>query len=358
MADWRNREAALLETDVRLIVLHGDNGAGKTNLLEAVNVLATLRSFRDARPGRWVREGRSGALLEGRVRGPAGERVLCWRQRDGERELEIDGGPASLRVWFETLSAILFSPETVAVVRGEPEARRRLLDRAVFTARPAYLDLVRDYRRVVMQKGALLRGGRASASELDIWDERLIELGAAVTLRRHELVEELREPFQQAVELISGGDRVSLRLRGEGGEAEGPEAVAARLREALIRARPEELRSGSVLVGPHRHDLEIGVNGRPARRFASQGQARTLALALKLGELEAARRRGQTPLFLLDDLTSELDRGRRERLVEHLLGLDNQIWITTTDRAYLGELPAGWARVFRVSAERVVAEAG
>ncbi len=338
------------------MLLYGDNGAGKTNLLEAVYVLATLRSFRDARPARWVREGRPGALIEGRVSGPYGQRTLSWRQAGGERALTMDGGPVGLRSWFETISAILFSPETVSVIRGEPEGRRHLLDRAVFTARPAYLDLVRDYRRVVAQKGALLRSGRAPAGELDVWDDRLATLGGQVMARRWELVAELLGPFQEAVELISGGDRVGLEIRSEGGEEGGPEGAEARLREALARARPDELRTGSALVGPHRHDLEIRVNGRSARRFASQGQARTLALALKLGELEAARRRGQTPLFLLDDLTSELDRGRRERLVQHLLGLDNQIWVTTTERTYLGELPAGQARALLVSPERVVAE--
>lgn len=349
MVEWRNRASAALDCDARLVVLYGDNGAGKTNLLEAVYVLATLRSFRDTRPGRWVREGASSALIEGRVRGLSGDRAMTWRQADGERATLLDGAPASTRAWFDTLRVILFSPEAVAVVRGEPEARRRLLDRAVFTARPAYLELARDYRRVVLQKGALLRSGRASEAELDTWDERLAELGAAIRARRAELVSELRAPFQEAVALISGGDRVSLQVRGGGDEQE----EARGLREALARARPEELRTGQVLVGPHRDDLDITCNGRSARRYASQGQARTLVLALKLGELEAARRRGQAPLFLLDDLTSELDQGRRERLVSHLLGLENQVWITTTDRAFLGPLPAGEAAVLRVTPEQV-----
>lgn len=332
-------------------MLHGDNGAGKTNLLEAVYLLATLRSFRDARPGRWIRQGQPGALVEGRVRGLSGERSLCWRTFDGERQLLIDGGPGALKPWFELLSAVLFSPETVAVVRGEPEARRRLLDRAEFTARPAYLDLVRDYRRVVQQKSTLLRSGRVSASELDIWDDRLASLGASIRVRRRRLVDELRGPLQEAVTLISGGERVTLRLRDEGADADDPARVEAALREALVRARPDELRQMSALVGPHRDDLDIEVAGRSARRYASQGQARTLALALRLGELEAARRRGQSPLFLLDDLTSELDQGRRERLIAHLMSLDNQVWVTTTDRAYLGVLPAGVAQVIRVLAD-------
>ena len=353
MADWRNRTAATLSTDARLVVLHGANGSGKTNLLEAVYVLASLRSFRDARPARWVREGAGAALIEGRASGPHGERLMAYKQVDGERSLSVDGGPASLNVWFDALRAILFCPEQVNVIRGEPEGRRRLLDRAVFTARPAFLDLARDYKRVVAQRGALLRSGRAGGAELETWDERLVNLGAAVMLRRHQLVEELRAPLQEAVRLISGGETVELRLRSAGGEAEGEETVRSRLRDALSRARPEELRLGTVLVGPHRDDLEITIDGRSARRFASQGQARTVALALKLGELEAARLRGQSPLFLLDDLTSELDIGRRGRLISHLMSLQSQVWVTTTEASYLGPLPEGTSRRFRITADAV-----
>lgn len=355
--DWRNREAASLETDARLVVLHGENGAGKTNLLEAVYVLASLRSFRESRAARWVREGQRGACIEGRVRDTFGERLLQLKQLDGERTLQIDGGPASLNLWFDSLRAILFCPEQVSLVRGEPEGRRRLLDRAVFTARPLFLDLARDYKRVLAQRGALLRTGRASRAELDPWDERLIALGAAIMVRRQELVDELRGPLQEAVGLISGGERVELRLRSAGGESDGEEAVRRRLQEALARARADELRVGACLVGPHRDDLDLSVQGRSARRYASQGQARTLALAFKLAELEAARRRGQTPLFLLDDLTSELDGGRRARLVAYLLGLESQIWVTTTEPSYLGALPDG-ARRFRISAGEVLQNGG
>lgn len=339
------------------MVLHGENGSGKTNLLEAVYVLASLRSFRDARPARWVREGAAATVIEGQVLGATGARALSYKQVDGERVLSMDGGLASLNAWFDTLRAILFCPEQVNVIRGEPEGRRRLLDRAVFTARPAFLDLARDYKRVVAQRGALLRSGRPPGPELETWDERLVNLGAAVMLRRHELVGELRAPLKSAVKLISGGETVDLRLRSAGGEEDGEEAVRRRLREALVKARADELRVGSVLVGPHRDDLEIMIDGRSARRFASQGQARTVALALKLGELEAARIRGQSPLFLLDDLTSELDVGRRGRLLSHLLSLESQVWVTTTEASYLGPLPEAAARRFRITADAVLREA-
>lgn len=351
MVDWRNRAEAALDTDARLVVLHGDNGQGKTNLLEAVYLLASLRSFRDAKPARLVREGASVARVEAGVRGTSGLRALCWQWQGGERQIQIDGNPASVGPWFEILRAILFCPEQVAVIRGEPDQRRRFLDRAVFTARPLYLELASAYRRVVLQKGALLRSGRARTEELNAWDDRLATLGAKVMRARWEMVEELRGPFQDAVGEIGGEDRVSLRLRSLGGEEDG--SAEARLRRALADARADEIRGGQALTGPHRDDLEISLDGRSARRFASQGQARTLALALKLAEMEAAGRRGQSPLFLLDDLGGELDRGRRERLLHRLLRIDCQVWITTTDLQALGPLPATDLRAFRVSAAAV-----
>lgn len=336
-------------------MLWGENGQGKTNLLEAVFLLAALRSFRDGRPARWVRETGAGpaarARVTGCVLGPAGPRQLDWQWASGERGLLLDGAPpASLEPWFDAVRAVLFCPEHVDVVRGEPEQRRAFLDRAVFTARPAHLDLMRAYRRVVQQKAALLRSGRVSASELDLWDNQLASLGARVRARRRELVAELQEPFQESILAIATGERAQLRIRGDDGGTE--EESRAALTTALEAARPDELRTHSALVGPHRDDLEITLDGRLARRFASQGQARTVALALKLAELEAARRRGQMPLFLLDDLGGELDEGRRRRLVELLLALGNQVWVTTTDPVLLGPLGAAHARFWRLEGGR------
>ena len=321
--------------------------------------MATLRSFRDARVSRLLREGQPAARIEGRVRSAAGTRTLSWQWADGSRKLALDGVNAStLGEWFAAVRAVLFCPEHLSVVRGEPEERRRFLDRAVFTARPGHLDLVRDYRRVVSQKVALLRAGGVRSGELDAWDSRLVALGARVAVRRWEMVQELLDPFQLAYREMTGGgrERVALRVRSAGGEPDGEAAVAARLTAALGRSRPDELRVGRSLVGPHRDDLSVEIEGRSARRFASQGQARTAVLALKLAELEAARRRGEAPLFLLDDLTSELDRGRRERLVTLLSAMDNQVWVTTTDPAYLGPLPDAMTVRARVESGAVLSE--
>lgn len=350
VADWRNLPGARLETDARFVVLHGDNAQGKTNLLEAVWVLANLRSFREVRQRRLVREGAELARIQGRVQGASGRRTLLWsRGRDGGRALKLDGRPVGdLGEWFAVLRAILFCPEHGAIIRGDPSERRAFVDRAAFTARPTHLDVVRQYRRVVQQKAALLRGPGADRRQLQAWNGRLARLGAELTARRLEVLAELAEPFRQMHHAIAGNDRVDLKLQTHGPPDPDRAAHEAALLEAMAKAEDDELRRGFALVGPHRAELRVRVDGRSARRFASQGQVRSLVLSLKLAELEAARRRGEAPLFLLDDLTSELDQRRMRRLVELLGDLDNQVWITTTDPRWLGPLPAGGSARYRV----------
>jgi len=351
LQDWRNVSQARIDTDARFVVLAGENAQGKTNILESAWVLATLRSFREGRVARLVRHGADAASVTGTVLGRSGRRRMEWR-RDaaGRRSLALDEqGCHDLSAWFQVLRAVLFCPEHIAVVRGEPGERRRFVDRAAFTATPAHLETVMAYRRALKQKAASLKLPRVDPALVSTFDVQLIEHGARLARRRVEVLAELEGPFGDMHAAIAGGGEVRLAMRGVGGAAhDGEEAARAAIAAELERVRADELRRRRVLAGPHRDDLDIRLDGRSARAFASQGQARSIVLSLKLAELEAARRRGDAPLFLLDDLTSELDRGRMERLVDLLAGLPNQVWITTTDPAHLGPLPPGGTRVVRV----------
>lgn len=352
VTSWRNLDSAEIAAESRFVVLHGDNAQGKTNLLEAVYMLSTLRSFREHRTNRVIQHGKSTAVIEGDVHGISGERRLKWRYsaQDGRR-LELDGSPTnSLKDWFFPIRAILFCPEHVSIVRGGPEQRRGFIDRARFTATPAYLELVRSYRRVLRQKSSLLRGPQSpSDAELDVWDQRLADLGARLAQQRLEIIDQLRGPFQEMMALIAGNEIVDLKVIGVGI----PGGNSRSLLEKIHQSRSAERRRRMVLVGPHRDDIQIVLNGHPARQFASQGQARSIVLALKLAELEAARLRGEAPLFLLDDLTSELDARRRARLVTVLSAMESQVWITTTDPSYLDALPPAQSCHWRVSSGAV-----
>ena len=244
----------------------------------------------------------------------------------------VDGKPPrQLSRYFEGIRAVLFRPEDTEIVREGPDIRRKFVDRAAFTASATFLELAMAFKRLLSQKAALLRQPPVDPVSLEVFDEQLARAGARMVERRLRIVEELKEPFVELHGRISGhGDaRLSYRTQLD---VQDLEASYAQL---LADARQDEIRRGMNLVGPQRDDLVLQLDGRPARAYASQGQTRSLVLALKLAELLAARKRGARPLFLLDDLSSELDRFRTGRLVELLEELELQVLVTTTDPSVL-----------------------
>ena len=337
LKDWRNIEQASLDVDSRFIVLHGNNAQGKTNLLEAIYTLATLRSFREKRPRQLIRTGEPCATIEANVEGDLGKHRLQWQFEGSERTLKLEGSaPSSLQDWFNPIRVVLFCPDHIGLVRGQPILRRQFIDRARFTAAPTYLDVVRSFKRTLRQKSALLKRVSVSDAELDVWNRRFAKESVEVIKHRKQMISEIKEPFQRIMKTLSETENVDLTTKGLGSQDLSQQDLVDRMDEH----RQEERRRKMVLVGPHRDDLDIWIDNRLARNFASQGQARSIVLALKLAEIQAAKNRGQTPMFLLDDLTGELDQDRMKRLTELLLKLDNQVWITTTDPAHLGGLPA------------------
>jgi DNA replication and repair protein RecF len=342
--DWRNAAAVDLELSSDLVVLWGANGAGKTNLLEAMAVLATWKSFRAAPWEQVLRWGCSVASASGQASSELGSAQLgiSVGQVDGgscQRRIRMDGSPVrEPGPYFARLRAVTFTPDDVQIVRGSPDHRRSFVDRAAFNAWPDHLDQVRVFRRVLSQKSALLRSGRATRSELEAWDDALVQAGVSVVQGRLRLVDALAGPLERVHADLSGGVGVGIRYRSallQGGHRDSAQ-LAQRYLELLHGVREDELRRGINLVGPQRDDLvlSLGQQGdrlESARSFGSQGQVRTLALALKLAELSVAGAGGDPPLLLLDDLSSELDAQRLARLVAHIEQLRSQVVVTTTD---------------------------
>ncbi|MDP2314512.1 MAG: DNA replication and repair protein RecF [Pseudomonadota bacterium] len=350
VSGFRNLPREVLDVDAPLIAFVGDNGQGKTNWLEAVGVLGTLRSFRSPRAAELLAWGGARAEVEGVVQAEGMVRTLSWSFGEGARTLRRDDRPVDAVTWLSSFRATYFVPGDIAPVRGEPALRRALLDRAVLAIRPGYLALARDFKRVVDHKSALLRSGRASDDELDVYDAQLAPLGAAVTSTRAEVVAAMGAAFERAYTAFAGTETATVTYEPWLGEGDEP-TLAARYAERLARGRAGERQMGRVLAGPQRDDVAFAVGGRSARAFASQGQARSVVLAWKLAELEAARAVGEAPLFLLDDLGSELDPGRTARLVGLLGSLGVQIFLTTTDARYVPrDTVAGEARLLRVVA--------
>ena len=198
-----------------------------------------------------------------------------------------------------------------------------------------------EYRRILGHKRALLQQLHIDPQQLDAFDEALAKTGAQVIHRRISVVSELRNAFSDLHRDIAVHDVVDMHVVASGiqyNEDSTVTEIESLLVDAIGEKRPREIERRQVLVGPHRDDLSLKIDGHAARNFASQGQSRSIVLSLKLAEFYAAQVRGDVPLFLLDDVTSELDMGRRERLVDMLAALQGQVWVTTTDSAYLGKL--------------------
>lgn len=372
---WRNLQARSLNPCAGLNVIHGRNGQGKTNLLEAIYYVATLRSFRSTRPSQLVSWGLDGFHLEARVE--VGGRMTRFSVRFGGegRKLLVDGtGVDSVDEYFGGFNVVLFTPEHLGLVRGEPTLRRQFLDRALFNVDVSQLGMVRRYQRVLRERNSCLKRygeePRVAEALLDALDPQLSELGAELAMRRLQLVAEL-EPRFAAIHQEIAGDLKVVRLkyltRGlkwkwqgqqEGVEPEEKEEKSVLSQEqdeerdclhegaplseeraqtyrlalgrALEAGRSRDLRRGFTGVGPHQDDLVLSLEGRMARLTASQGEARSLVLALKLAEVDYLHeRRREPPVLLLDDLGSELDRERQQSLLAHILDLRCQTFVTT-----------------------------
>jgi len=348
LSGFRNLAPLDLSVDARFVVVHGQNAQGKTNLLEAVYLLSTLKPLRGRRSADLVGWQEERAAVSAVVRHDG----LARRYRidlGASRTVRLDGEVVrDLAPYFRGIRAIAFTPSDARIVSGEPRLRRRWLDRAAFTARPSHLDVVRRFQRVLDQKGAALKSA-ASVAVLDVLDDQLALAGAQLVVRRAALISSLRDPVSRVHDAIVG-QRAELDL---GYASVVPvteeKAVVKALREGLAASRSEARRRRRAVWGPQSDDVQFSLAGPPARRFASQGQVRSVVLALRLGELIAAHERGDAPLFLLDDVSSELDAARTDRLAGVLKDLDAQVIATTTDAAHLSALPAADTLVVSVA---------
>ncbi len=313
----------------------GENGQGKTNLLEAVYLACTLKPLRAARLQELIRFGAGRAVVGAEVEGAGGARRVAVEVAPGGRTAFLDGKPQeSLDAYFEGLAAVCFSPDDLLLVKGGPEGRRRFLDRAAFNRWPAVLGEAREYVRALRSRNAALRtaGPEVEAS----FRGPLVRAGARLVRRRRDLLGELEPLVARAYAEISGPGAPAARLgyRAAGGLlAEGTEEeLATRLAGALEARAHRDRERGFTSVGPHMDDLLLALDAHGARPYASQGQQRALVLALKVAEIENLRAAlGRPPLLLLDDVSSELDPQKNRYLLDYLGRLPGQAFLTTTD---------------------------
>ena len=344
LSDFRNYDTAEVDLVAGPNLFVGRNGQGKTNLVEAIGYLSTLGSHRVASDQALIRAGQDAAIVRARLE-HAERSVLVEVQlnRSGPNRAQVNRVSTKPRDLPRYATSVLFAPEDLALVRGDPGGRRRYLDLLLMQLQPRLGGVLADYDRVLRQRTTLLKSVRAARvaesqlSTLEVWDERLIDLGSQIVIERSALIDRIRPHVADAYRAIAGDDhRADLAARlsilgdgaaddlGDDGDQDAgaastslePDQVREAFVAALARVRRQELDRGLTLVGPHRDDLVLTLNGLPARGYASHGESWSFALALKLAA--AATLRTDSPLgdpvVILDDVFAELDVSRRARL--------------------------------------------
>jgi DNA replication and repair protein RecF len=364
LTDFRSYAELSLELGPGVSTFSGPNGEGKTNLVEAIGYLATLGSHRVATDVPLVRRGADQAVLRAAVTGAQGSALVEIELNPGRaNRVRLNRAPMPRpRDILGALRTVMFAPEDLALVKGDPGERRRFLDELLVATAPRYAGLRADYERVLRQRTALLKSAGskghlrgaardAMTATLDAWDAQLAQAGAPLLAGRMRLVAALRPHVTAAYEAVSGGS-----VSGQPGESceityrasafnnsefdsDVPGLETAMLK-ALAAVRTSELDRGVCLVGPHRDELELSIGGLPARGYASHGESWSLALALRLASFALLREGREDPVLILDDVFAELDAGRRDRLAALVAGRE-QVLITAAVLADVPEVLAG-----------------
>ena len=324
---FRNLGVQELEIPPEGLALVGENAQGKSNFLESIYYLETFRSFRGARDDQLVGFDHDVFRVAGRLTPPddvahALEVTAAFQKRGKKKKVTIDGQePERLSDGLGRLAAVIFSPADVAIVNEGPSERRRFLDIVLSLNVPGYLRSLQQFRQVLQQRNAALKDGQPLAL-VRVWDESLVRSGGAVMAERSRWIQEVAGAFEGYYSEVSGGQRAQVAYR-PNVTAPGTltvEGWVEAYRLGLGEATDRELRMGTTVVGPHRDDVTLSLDGdRPleVREFGSGGQRRTAALALRLVEAATIRAaRGQEPIVLMDDVFAELDAGRSERILD------------------------------------------
>jgi DNA replication and repair protein RecF len=375
LTDFRSYSSADVALRPGVTLFSGPNGEGKTNLVEAVGYVATLASHRSAHDAPLVREGADRAIIRANVHDATHDALVEIELNPGRaNRVRLNRAPLTKpREVLGVLRTVLFAPEDLALVKGDPGERRRFLDDLLVAMAPRYAAVRGDYDRVLRQRTALLKsagpkggpkGNRQSReavmSTLDVWDSHLARAGAELLVAREHLVGALRPHVERAYTAVAGDEgQATIGYRRSFGAPDPLTATASEglitareshgervrvaeqaLRTALAEVRDSELDRGVCLAGPHRDELDLHVRELPARGYASHGESWSLALALRLASFDLLRAGREDPVLILDDVFAELDVGRRNRLAA-LVANAEQVLVTAAVPADVPQLLAG-----------------
>ena len=330
---FRNINYAEIEFANRFNIFYGNNGQGKTNYLEAIFYLGTVKSFRHAKNRDMIAWDQEEATLRCSLSDNGLQHNLFATFNNHGRQVKVDGKNVSkISNYCNILSVVAFSPDELRMVSGTPEQRRRYLDRAIFCGSPGYLNIYYDYFRALKQRNQLLK--HRNYAGIEAWTDQLASTGARLVTIRNRYVKELAELFFKYYRNISGSDEEGRLCYHANSLSEltDPVQVRNQLYSGWTEDSERERERGMTLSGPHRDDLEFILNNKPIREHGSQGQQKSFVIALKMAEIEYLEREsGRMPILLLDDMTTELDSSRTKHLMNFLADRNMQVFISTTD---------------------------
>ncbi|MFL6070950.1 MAG: DNA replication/repair protein RecF [Actinomycetes bacterium] len=338
LVDFRSYAHVQVDLDPGINVLIGRNGQGKTNIVEALGFVASLSSHRVASEQPLVRHDASHAVVRAAVERAERRLLLEVEIVPGKsNRARINKSPLPrARELLGVLRTVVFAPEDLGIVRGDPDGRRNFLDQLMVLRTPRLAGVKADYDKVLKQRNALLKSvsatrGQFDASTLEVWNDHLVDLGSELLEGRLQLIRELREPVHQAyADLAPSEGEARLDYRASWFEVSPLEVVdrdevAAALRAALAGVERDEQQRGITLIGPHRDDLVLLLGEHPAKGFASHGESWSMVLALRLASFGLLRAEGDDPVLILDDVFAELDTTRRERLADMVVGAEQVV---------------------------------
>lgn len=323
LVSFRNYDYQIVDFPMQITLVSGTNGQGKTNLVESVVVAATTKSPRTSNMSELVKDGAAETLVEILLDRKFGQMNLSFTiNAKGEKKFFINSNPVSkMSDVFGNLVVVYFSPDDLKIVSASPDKRRDFMDTDISELSGSYYNLIQRYNKVLLQRNKLLKTERDRAlllAQIGVWDEQLAQIASLIIKTRKSFIEKLKVPAKEALKYISSS-KDDLEIEYVGAKGTSAEEIKEELLKSLKFNLERDIELGYTSVGPHRDDIYFGLNGKDARNFASQGQQRSIVLALKFAELEIFEKElGEEPILVLDDVFSELDTTRQRRLYEKM----------------------------------------
>lgn len=353
--NFRNYEYCKESFHPSINIFIGENGQGKTSLAEALYIMCLGRSFRTQKDREMIRFGEDTSVVRTTVfKNERNVRTEIILNRNEKKTVKINGVKKKRADLAGHILVVEFSPDDLKILKEEPDKRRRFLNREISKLYPGYYEDLAIYTKILLQRNTLLKEGNTDPSLLSVWNAELIRYGVKLIMRRESFIRRLNEISSRIHrEITEGKEELSIGYDANVPFDEDPETIEKSFQEKMEAARDTDLQRGITSCGPHRDDLKVTINGIDVRRYGSQGQQRTAAIAIKLAEIQLMEEEsGEKPVLILDDALSELDKSRQRYLIEALTGTQIFLTAASVSREILEHFPD--KKIFEISDGKIL----